>query len=456
MEVVMPPKFTLSNEQIAAAVGATTADIAANWPLLEQQLEARGMTHPSVKIAAIATVVTEVGPAFRPINEFGGTAYFTKMYEGRSDLGNTKKGDGARYHGRGYIQLTGRSNYKSYGARLRVPLEASPELALDPGTGAAVLAEYFKERKVDEAAIANNWELVRRKVNGGLNGWQRFQGLVNGLLGSAGRPGVKGKVAVVRPGSRTLRVTSPYMSGEDVKEIQRALGIDDDGDYGPITAGAVVDWKRRVGYPDKELTNAIGPRGIRWLLGKAKLPPGFEALAGRRARQLAKESTVPESAVAEMEAWANAGYREQGQANKVPQLVKLATELGVPAKFAQMGFPWCAFAVFLAALKAGGRTADLGLRKEKFNALYCPTILGESDAGRWGMRKVPLAQTRRGDLVLFDWKPGGDPADHVGRLLRPPTAGLVATVDGNSGKGNVFVVLRERPETLVRAFVRDS
>jgi predicted chitinase len=451
----MPPKFPLSNEEIAAAVGGTTADIAANWPLLDQQLEARGMSHPSVKIAAIATVVTEVGAAFRPINEFGSTARFRKLYEGRADLGNTRKGDGVRYHGRGYIQLTGRANYKAYGAKLRVALEASPELALDPGVGAGVLAEYFKQRKVDAAAIAGDWELVRRKVNGGLNGWPRFRGLVGNLLRASGKAGTR-TVMAVRTGTRALRLTSPHMSGEDVKEVQRALGIDDDGEYGPITASAVAEWKRRVGYPEKEITNALGPRGIRWLLGRAKLPPEFEKTAGQRAQPLAQASSVPERAVAEMEAWAQAGYKEGAKPNVVPQLVKLATELKVPPKFADMGYAWGGLAVFLAALKEGGTTADLGLRKETFNALYCPAILAEADAGRSGLRKIPHAQARRGDLVLFDWTPGGDPAEHVARLLRPPTAGLVATVDGNSGKNGDSVVLAERPETLVRAFVRDS
>jgi hypothetical protein len=377
------------------------------------------------------------------------------MYEGRADLGNTRKGDGVRYHGRGYIQLTGRANYKAYGAKLRVALEASPELALDPGVGAAVLAEYFRMRKVDEAAIAGNWELVRRKVNGGLNGWPRFNGLVGSLLRASGKAGTR-KLASVRIGTRALRLTSPYMTGEDVKEVQRALGIGDDGEYGPVTAGAVAEWKRRVGYPESEITNALGPRGIRWLLGKARLPREYEARAGERARQLAHASTVPERAVAVMEAWARDGYREGAKANTVPQLVKLANELKVPSKFAEMGYAWGGFAVFLAALKEGGTTADLGLRKERFNALYCPAILAEADAGRSGLRKIPHAQARRGDLVLFDYTPGGDPTDHVARLLRPPTAGLVATVDGNSGKDGDAVVLCERRETLVRAFVRDS
>jgi hypothetical protein len=72
------------------------------------------------------------------------------------------------------------------------------------------------------------------------------------------------------------------------------------------------------------------------------------------------------------------------------------------------------------------------------------------------MRVVAASQAARGDLVLFDWSPQGDPADHVGRLVRTPAAGIVATVDGNSGSDDLHVVLRERPTSQVRAYVRDS
>jgi hypothetical protein len=99
-----------------------------------------------------------------------------------------------------------------------------------------------------------------------------------------------------------------------------------------------------------------------------------------------------------------------------------------------MGFPWCAFAVFLAALAEGGRTAALGLRGVSVNALYTPDVLAAAEKGRFGLQVVPEQEARRGDLVLFDWNPtGGDPADRVARLVEPPENGHVRTVDGNSG-----------------------
>ncbi len=177
----LPPR------RIARALEASTPDLAEHWPVIEQSLVEAGMDDDSARIAAAATVMVEVGPRFSPINEYGNKAYFTRMYEGRRDLGNVKPGDGARYHGRGYIQLTGRANYRTFGEKLGVPLERKPELALDPEIAARVMSRYFKERGVAASARAGDWEEVRRRVNGGLNGWPVFHGAVKALLAESRR-----------------------------------------------------------------------------------------------------------------------------------------------------------------------------------------------------------------------------------------------------------------------------
>ena len=125
-----------------------------------------------VLIGLLATIRIETG-GFKPVHEWGGESYW-KRYEERADLGNVRPGDGVKYHGRGYIQLTGRANYRTYGEKLGVDLENNPDLAMDPKISAQVLACYFKERGVAGAARSGDWRKVRKLVNGGYHGWDVF------------------------------------------------------------------------------------------------------------------------------------------------------------------------------------------------------------------------------------------------------------------------------------------
>ncbi|MEM9483012.1 MAG: DUF4231 domain-containing protein [Cyanobacteria bacterium P01_F01_bin.116] len=131
----------------------------------------------SVLIGLLATIRIETG-GLKPVHEWGGESYW-RRYEDRADLGNVQPGDGVKYHGRGYIQLTGRANYQTYGQKLGVDLEGNPDLAMDPEISAQVLACYFKERGVATAAQASDWRKVRKLVNGGYHGWDVFSKYVD-------------------------------------------------------------------------------------------------------------------------------------------------------------------------------------------------------------------------------------------------------------------------------------
>lgn len=80
----------------------------------------------------LATTFHETSYTMQPISEFGNVQYFTRLYENRSDLGNDKSGDGAKFHGRGYVQLTGRSNYTKMTPIVREFYPASPDFTVDP------------------------------------------------------------------------------------------------------------------------------------------------------------------------------------------------------------------------------------------------------------------------------------------------------------------------------------
>ena len=106
---------------------------------------------------------------FRTLEEYGGAAYFAR-YDGRRDLGNTQAGDGARFHGRGIFQLTGRANYRRYGALLGYDLEAQPELAMRPDISLEIAFAYWRERGINAPADADDVAGVTRLINGGRNG----------------------------------------------------------------------------------------------------------------------------------------------------------------------------------------------------------------------------------------------------------------------------------------------
>jgi len=93
-------------------------------------------------------------------------------YEGRRDLGNIYPGDGRRYKGRGFIQITGRYNYRTFGGYIGVDLENNPLKAEDPDIAAQVAVQYWNRRV--KPYVSNFWDTtaVTRRINGGTNGLQ--------------------------------------------------------------------------------------------------------------------------------------------------------------------------------------------------------------------------------------------------------------------------------------------
>lgn len=94
-----------------------------------------------------------------------------QAYEGRSDLGNTRRGDGKRYKGRGLIQLTGRANYQAYSDATGIDYIRKPRLlATDPKTAVDVACWFWKWKKLNQLADTDDVRVVTRRINGGYNG----------------------------------------------------------------------------------------------------------------------------------------------------------------------------------------------------------------------------------------------------------------------------------------------
>jgi putative chitinase len=158
-------------------------NIKKSLPFVTEALRQRRLVDKPMVLMALATVRAEA-ETFLPVSE-GLSRYNTSpsghafdLYDRRRDLGNRGAPDGARYKGRGFIQLTGRHNYKSYGPRLSQPmdLEAEPDLAGASGVAAELLALFIGDRElqIKDALMHDNMLAARRLVNGGSHGLDRF------------------------------------------------------------------------------------------------------------------------------------------------------------------------------------------------------------------------------------------------------------------------------------------
>ena len=205
----------------AACLGKVDAGLVSTYagPLEAAALEF-GLTAEPVLAAWLATLAHESG-SFRYVEELAdGSAY-----EGRADLGNREPGDGARFKGRGLIQLTGRSNYAACAQRFARDLGALEVWLRTPEGAARSAAWFFAERAPGcvEAALAGDFERVTRLVNGGLTGYEdrqrRYQALLAYLGAQRAQP-----AAPVEERSTMAEQPEPSINWSQVAEGAAAIG----------------------------------------------------------------------------------------------------------------------------------------------------------------------------------------------------------------------------------------
>lgn len=92
------------------------------------------------------------------------------QYEGRSDLGNTQPGDGARFKGGGLLMITGRSNFTACGQALGVTLDAQPTLIETAPIAARSAAWFWNLKGLNTLADTDMFGEITHRINGGYNG----------------------------------------------------------------------------------------------------------------------------------------------------------------------------------------------------------------------------------------------------------------------------------------------
>lgn len=191
---------------------------------------------------------------------FHESAQFTTMeeyasgadYEGREDLGNTQPGDGVRFKGRGYVQITGRRNAQRYKDLLKIDFISNPKLLEKPHIAAYTLVHgvmngIFRGYKLAEFVSGSRQDFInaRETVNAGLDrasdiaGYARdYLGKVDGLISKAGgaqpqtggtpaQPKTTDKPDTPTASTPTIAEESPPTeTAEKGQEITIAFGFD--------------------------------------------------------------------------------------------------------------------------------------------------------------------------------------------------------------------------------------
>lgn len=145
----------------------------------------------------LGTAYHETGATMQPIHEYGSAAYFTRMYDvkGRRPevarrMGNTEPGDGVKYAGRGFVQLTWKNNYALMGKVLGIDLVRYPDMAMRPEVAAKIMFEGMTRRDVlfeDDSAITPNagatftGKALEDYFNDDEEDWFNARRVINGL-----------------------------------------------------------------------------------------------------------------------------------------------------------------------------------------------------------------------------------------------------------------------------------
>lgn len=99
-------------------------------------------------------------------------AIANRVYANRLGNGNEASGDGYKYRGRGFVHLTGKSNYQEYKNYSGVDIVSSPDLASRVDIALDIAGWFWKTRNINASADANDVTAVTKKINGATNGLQ--------------------------------------------------------------------------------------------------------------------------------------------------------------------------------------------------------------------------------------------------------------------------------------------
>lgn len=152
-------------EDFAVATGLPSAAVGKWYDPVERAMMEFAIVSPIRAAMFLATIGHESMDYMRT-REMWGPTPTQERYEGRSDLGNVKPGDGKRFMGRGLIQITGRANYAAVSRGLGADYLERPENLERPPDAARASGWWWKNNGCNEIADTGDFLRLSIRVNG--------------------------------------------------------------------------------------------------------------------------------------------------------------------------------------------------------------------------------------------------------------------------------------------------
>lgn len=261
------PSTSTSINQVAGVVQGKASPKEHELAIVKFAL-ANGVTDPAQISYMLGTARHETGN-FSLTVEQGSRAYFNR-YEGRRDIGNTQPGDGYKYRGRGYVQVTGRINYTKWSKKLGIDFINKPELLELPQYSAQPLVIGMRDgihtgAKLSTYVNGSKRDFIgaRRTVNGQdkaalIAGYANdYLKTINQLIAQAGGAGVVAKVEPTTDSTATVgeAATQPIVKGNK-------LHIELDG--------VTFEFFHQGTKTSEEGKTTIVGQDIRWVMNRRK------------------------------------------------------------------------------------------------------------------------------------------------------------------------------------------
>lgn len=235
---------------------------------------------------------------------------------------------------------------------------------------------------------------------------------------------------------RDLQLTSPMMTGDDVRELQKLLTknkygtfFEDeiDGEFGELTNQGCKRAKFWLGYPVRGRSRwqrgGAGPRLPAFLSGEKPLP---ERYANRRTARLRARARKPlrEKALAK-------GIKELGTRETPAESNNVRYSrwyMDNPGGWTSGGPPWCAMFISWCYTKSGSEVFD----KNAARWAFCPFVVADARQGQHHL--TVTTKPKPGDVAVYRF--GSDEFKHIGMFEKwiNRDAGRFSAIEGNTSQ----------------------